>query len=360
LQDTENRFKRVLVWGRNINHDLVASLKSFNGCANRVVFIIHIEACFDSESQIGKVFFALEEPVAISKIKARFELLGALEVNWRAFPSNDNNDAASSALCGVRQLAATSKDGGYANGTCDEHLNKRTVETFEPIKQQQQQQEAAELKEKAAADAKLQHDELRGDIAQCTAVGAANGDKIDALGTSLMESAETIVQSVAANGETMGAYGSKLEEISDKVGVNAGWLMMKNDGLEERYTEAVTELAGKKAEMDTAKRSAAGKHGDKMRRLRKEMADMKEAYGAAAAAAVSEISTLKREKEADGKTIALMAQSSKRDKEADAKTIALMAQSNADLRHALGVYECVEKLHQLTERKRSRFMYDSD
>jgi hypothetical protein len=352
LQDTETRYKRVFMWGRNIDHDLSASLKSFNGSANRVVFITHIEAGFNNEANTGKVFLALAEPVSINKIKSRFEALGAFEVNWRAFPSNDNNEAASSALCSVRQLAAKSKDGGYANGTCDEHLNQRTQEKLDAIKLQQKQHDAAELHEKVAADAKLQHQELRGDVAQCATVAVANGTKIDAIGTSIKESTETIANAVAANGNA-------LEEIYDQVGENAGWLMRKNDGLEERYTEAVVELAGKKAEMDTAKISAAGKHGDKMRRLRKEMDEMKKSYGAA----VSEISKLKLDKDADAKTIAHMAQrleDSEEVKDGLRREVKSEKQSTADLRYLLGIHNCVEKLHEITVRKRGRSPSDSD
>ena len=340
------------MWGQNIDHDLLASLKSINGSADRVVFITHIEAGFNNEANTGKVFLALAEPVSINKIKSRFEDLGAFEVNWRAFPSNDNNDAASSALCSVRQLAAKSNDAGYANGTCDEHLNRRTEEKLDAIKLQQKQHDAAELKEKSAAEAKLQHEELRGDVAQCTAAVVANGNKIDALGTSVKEGADTIANAVAANGKQMGACGVALEEIYDQVGENAGWLMRKNDGLEERYTEVATELAETKAKTETAKKSAAGKHGDDMRKLRKEMDDMVKAYGAVTAVladVVAENSKLKRDKDADAKTIALMAQSN-----------ALMAQSITDLRHTLGLYECVEQLHALTERKRARYPSDSD
>ena len=341
------------MWGRNIDRDLSTSLKSFNGSASRVVFITHIEAGFNNEANTGKVFLALAEPVAINKIKSRLEELGALDVNWRAFPSNDNNEAASSALCSVRQLAAKSKDGGYAHGTCDEQLDRRTQEKLDAIVLHQKQHDAAVLKEKAAADAKLQHEELRGDVAQCAAVAVNNGNKIDALGTIVKEGTETIANAVD---EKIDACGSTLVEIYDQVSENAGWLMRKNDGLEEKYTEAVTEIAEMKAKTDTAKRSTAGKHGDDMRKLRKEMDNMKKAYGGV----VTEISTLKREKEADAKEAATEISTLKRGREADAKIIALMTQSNAELRHMLGVYECVEKLHELTERKRARFPYDSD
>jgi len=102
--------------------------------------------------------------------------------------------------------------------------------------------------------------------------------------------------------------------------------------------------------------AAKRRHSAEMRKLRKEMDDMKKAYGDV----VTEISTLKREKEADAKEAATEISTLKREKEADAKIIALMTQSNAELRHMLGVYECVEKLHELTERKRARFPSDSD
>ncbi len=42
---------------------------------------------------------------------------------------------------------------------------------------------------------------LSGDVVECAAVSFTNGIKIDTLGTSIKECAETIVQAVAANGE---------------------------------------------------------------------------------------------------------------------------------------------------------------
>jgi hypothetical protein len=91
-----------------------------------------------------------------------------------------------------------------------------------------------------------------------------------------------------------------------------------------------------------------------LRKMREEIYRMKDAYDNV----MDEISTLKREKEADAKEAATEISTLKRKKEADAKTIALMEQSNAELRHMF--HNCVEKIHQLTKRKRARFPSDSD
>ncbi len=107
-----------------------------------------------------------------------------------------------------------------------------------------------------------------------------------------------------------------------------------------RFDDAIKQQQKRdRADLDEKAAAAAKRQRNAdMRLLLKEISDMKKAYDAA----VTEISTLKWEKEAR------------------AKTIALMAQTNADLRHAVGGYECVEKRHQLTERKRARSPTDSD
>ena len=178
-----------------------------------------MEAAFCQETFSSECVIAFDEYVYINKIKDQLKEMGACGVFFATFAGNDNNESASAALVRVRQLAAGSRDGGYTRGTCDERLNQRTNEKLDAIKQQQQQHEAAELKEKAAADAKLQYDELRGDIAQGTAVSEANSAKLDKVVNGAIVTEASIIVMVKkfdALKESVNQKETLVEDLQDK------------------------------------------------------------------------------------------------------------------------------------------------
>jgi hypothetical protein len=163
------------------------------------------------------------------------------------FDRNDNNESASAALLRVRQLADTHQVECPIRGTCDEHLNKRTIEKLEPIKQQQKQQEAAELKENAATDAKLRHDELRGDVAHGTAVSEANTAKLD-----------KVVNGMVVTEASMIVMVKKFDDLKETVNQN------------ETLFEDLHDSAMVCKKMRHTIRSTAGRHGSGTRKVNAE------------------------------------------------------------------------------------------
>ena len=258
--------------------------------------ITYLEAAFDREAGYSEVYMTFDETVSNKKLKAQLEALEAGCVWVTTFAHNDNNESASAALASVRKLAAKTASAIFIRGDAlPDSINRRANEKLAEAEELKQTQE--EFDEKTTAVLKMQIAEVGeqcasaavatnakieavgGDVAtingSVTAIGgdvaaingsvtAIGGDVANINGTvaALGGNVATICGSMTTFDGKMDAYGSKIDEMAEKVRDNE-FLTAKIACLEKQLEV----LQFKRHSDGGRKRSDAGRHGDVVHKI---------------------------------------------------------------------------------------------